>query len=358
MKVGAPFCLALGLAACASPRPQVLQQPQPIQLAQAAPTSPAGREDARTPLEKLLDRPPSPGNFSGPGLLPPGQILYIPNDEPWVGRFPKEPLNVLFPLNPMRPDDVAVVIGNADYARRGRDLPDVIPAYADAETFFRYAVATLGIRDNNIIEVRDAGAADLARLFGTERDPRGQLADWAKPGGEVYVYYSGHGSPGPRGEDAYLVPVDADAARPHLGGYPLSTLFANLEKLPAKHVTVVLEACFSGQSQGGSLVPAASGVAVVAKIPAPPSKVTVIAAGAADQIASWDQNRRTGLFTKHYILGMVGGADRKPYGNRDGAVSTAELKAYLAGTLTYEARRFYGRDQTAQFYAPEPVTDR
>ena len=45
---------------------------------------------------------------------------------------------------------------------------------------------------------------------------------------------------------------------------------------------------------------------------------------------------------------MSGEGDRKPYGNEDGKVSLKELKRYLDKEMTYLARRYYGRDQTAQ----------
>ena len=48
---------------------------------------------------------------------------------------------------------------------------------------------------------------------------------------------------------------------------------------------------------------------------------------------------------------MAGEADAKPYGDGDGSVSWQELDAYLKETLTYYARRYYGRDQTAQIVA-------
>jgi uncharacterized caspase-like protein len=167
----------------------------------------------------------------------------------------------------------------------------------------------------------------------------------------VWVYYAGHGAPGGEESSAYLVPVDADAARIDLNGYPLSTLYKNLRQLPAASVTVVLEACFSGASQAGSVVARASGIYLRPRTPPVPSGVTVIAAGAADQIASWEEDGSHGLFTKYFLKGMSGEADRSPYGNGDGAVDWAELDAYLKDTMTYFARRYYGRDQNAQIVA-------
>ena len=52
--------------------------------------------------------------------------------------------------------------------------------------------------------------------------------------------------------------------------------------------------------------------------------------------------------TKYFLKGMSGEGDKKPYGNSDGKVSLRELKKYLDGSMTYYARRYYGRTQTAQ----------
>ncbi|MBT3361348.1 MAG: PDZ domain-containing protein [Rhodospirillales bacterium] len=264
-------------------------------------------------------------------------------------RFPRRSPVGGFPQSPPRPDDVAVIIGNADYSRLGLDLPDVDPAYADAEGVKRYVVRSLGIREGNIIDLRDATGAQFSRVFGTDTNHKGQLFDWVRPGqSRVFIYYAGHGAPGGDTGGSYLVPADADGARIRLNGYPLQTLYRNLGRLPAERITVVLEACFSGVSQGGSVVPRSSGVFVRPSAPEIPSNVTVISAGTAEQVASWEEDGSHGLFTKYYLKAVAGEADGKRFGNGDGKVSTGELEAYLKDTLTYYARRYYGRDQTPQ----------
>ncbi len=272
-----------------------------------------------------------------------------PAAKPSGPRFPQTPVTVKFRKSEVRPDDVAVIIGNADYEKQGKDIPNVMPAYADAEGMKRYFTQALGVREGNVIDLRDATSAQMVRVFGSERDHRGQLYDWVRPGrSRVYVYYSGHGAPGGKEGSAYLVPADADVARIHLNGYPLATLYRNLGKIPARSIMVVLEACFSGVSQGGSVISRASPVYLKLKSPPVPPNVTVIAAGAANQMASWEKDTSHSLFTKYFLKGMSGEADKNPYGNGDGKVAWAELKAYLKGTLTYFARRYYGRDQVAQ----------
>ncbi|MGE5506790.1 MAG: hypothetical protein ACM31L_20380 [Actinomycetota bacterium] len=50
------------------------------------------------------------------------------------------------------------------------------------------------------------------------------------------------------------------------------------------------------------------------------------------------------LLLAHFLEGMGGKADY----DKDGKVSLDELDRYLKETLSYQARRHYGRDQTAQ----------
>ena len=265
--------------------------------------------------------------------------------------FGRGKLKLQFPAAPEQPDDIAVIIGNGDYGQFGVDIPDVLPAYADMDAFAQYAIEGLGVREGNIIFLRDATGAQMVRVFGSDTNAHGQLFDWVRPGrSRVYVYYSGHGAPGKDGT-AFLVPSDADAARIELNGFPLSRLYGNLAKLPASQVTVVLESCFSGTSQKGSVIAKSSAIYVKPRVPEVPRNMTVISAGAADQVASWEQDDSNGLFTKYYLKAVSGEADTGRYGNRDGFVALEEIKAYLADTLTYFARRYYGRDQTSQIVA-------
>ncbi|MBL6946582.1 MAG: caspase family protein [Rhodospirillales bacterium] len=287
---------------------------------------------------------------SVPTVSQPPQVAAAPSKPPAASaRFPQKSVDVSFRKGAPRPDDIAVIIGNADYAKHGNDVPDVVPAYADAAGFKRYVMQALGVREGNIIELRDATGAQMARVFGTPADHRGQLYDWVVPGvSRVWIYYAGHGAPAAREGTSYLVPIDADGSRIQLNGYALDTLYRNLGHLPAKSTSVVLEACFSGASQAGTVIDAASAIYARPREAKVPAGVTVIAAGAPDQIASWEKDKSQSLFTKYFLTGMSGEADKSPFGNGDGQVAHAELDAYLKRTMTYYARRYYGRDQTAQ----------
>jgi len=266
-----------------------------------------------------------------------------------IESFPLAPVNVRFRSSSPRPDDIAVIIGNANYKKQGKDIPNVTPAYADAEGIKRYFKDALGVKEGNIIHLKDATGSQLVSVFGNSQDYKGKLFNWVKPGqSKVYVYYAGHGAPAGDEGSAYMIPSDSSVDSIELTGYPLATLYKNLGKIGAKSVTVILEACFSGTGQGGSLISNASPVYLKAKTPKIPANLTVISAGATNQMASWEENKSHSLFTKYFLKGMSGKADVEPYGNGDGNVNYVELGKYLDGTMSYFARRYYGRDQKAQ----------
>jgi len=287
------------------------------------------------------------------GISPYPPQAQPPSPPPPPKPFADEVLALPYPKAQPRPDDVAVIIGNADYSRQAKDIPNVKPAYADAESVRLYAIQALGIKESNIIMLKDATNAQLTQVFGNSETNHGQLFDWIRSGkSRVFVYYAGHGAPGESGKGSYLVPSDADAARIGLGGYSLAQLYGNLSKLPAEKVTVVIEACFSGASPGDSLIARASPIRLEPKNPDLPGNITVITAGASDQVASWEPDSSHALFTEYFLKGMAGAADKAPYGDGDGIVSFDELTRYLTDTLSYLSRRYYGREQTAQFSVP------
>ncbi len=256
-------------------------------------------------------------------------------------------------LSAGNPDAIAVIIGNKKYGDR---LPPVDFAHNDAEAMKHFVVDILGISKTNVIDLRDVKLADMEAVFGNARTYKGRLWRWVRPReSDVFVFYSGHGVPGLQDGREYLLPVDGDPDAVEIRGYPAELLYRNLAKLEARSVTVFLDACFSGESPGGTLVRNASGIRVVAtEVPKVP--FTVVSAARKDQVASWDKEAQLGLFTKHLLEALYGGADGKRYGNADGRITLSEIKVYLDREMTYAARRHYGRDQQAMVIGdPEEV---
>jgi hypothetical protein len=243
---------------------------------------------------------------------------------------------------------VAVIIGNTNYHGR---IPSVDFAGNDAEAFKKFVIDVQGYDPENIIDLRDATQAQLLTTFGNYQTPEGKLWRYLDPKGrsDVTVFYSGHGVPGLKDKRGYLLPVDADAETPEINGFSVDTLLANLSKLKTKSVTVFLDACFSGESQKGMLVKGTSGINITPKMPSSSSGLSVITAAQGDQVASWDDKAKHGLFTKHLLDALYGGADDAEYGNGDGKVAFGELGEYLDDRLTRAARRQFGRHQNAWF---------
>ncbi len=241
-------------------------------------------------------------------------------------------------------DGVAVIIGNRDYVA---PVPDVDYAHNDADAMKRFVVERMGFGAENVIDLRDAAYADLVSVFGNARTHKGKLWRWVRPGeSDVVVFYSGHGVPGLKDRRGYLLAVDAEPDAPEINGYPVDQLYRNLSRLNARSLVVFMDACFSGDSQGGRLIAGTSGITVV-PARAPPSKLTVITAARGDQVASWDEGARHGLFTRYLLEALGGAADTGRHGDGDGAVTASEVKSYLDREMTYAARRQFGREQNA-----------
>ena len=252
-------------------------------------------------------------------------------------------------------DAVAVIIGNRDYAN---SVPDVDFAHNDADAMKRFVIEVLGFREGNIIDLRNATMGQLTAVFGAEDNVEGQLHDWVKEGkSDVVVFYSGHGAPGLRDRRGYLVPVDADPRRIELTGYPVDLLYANLAQIPARRMTVYLDACFSGETPKGMIIDSASAIILQPKLPAAASGMTVLTAASRDQVANWDNAAKQGLFTRYLLQALRGKADAAPYGDGDGAVTLAEVGRYLDEEMTYRSKRLFGaaREQRATAIGDEGV---
>ena len=237
------------------------------------------------------------------------------------------------------PDAIAVVIGVERYAT----LPAARFAARDAQLFRRYAASVFGVTDDrNHLYVRtdaDATGNELRKLFGDD----GWLARRVQTTTDVYVYFSGHGGPDIKTRTPFLLPTDADASYPRETGYALTALYQQLARLPARSITVFLDACFTGSTRSnGTLFGGARAIVISIEQPALlRDNFAVIAAAAGDQIASDYPAKRHGLFTYYALSGLRGAADA----DADGAVTVAELERYLGAHVPSVAAAL-DREQT------------
>jgi hypothetical protein len=242
-------------------------------------------------------------------------------------------------------DAIAVIIGNKDY--KSVDVPDVAYALRDAQIMKKVAQDVLGVPENNIIYIENARSSDFNKIFGTANNAKGMLANWARPASKIFVYYSGHGSPDANTKEAYFVSVDSDINYIALSGYPVKQLYQNMGALNVKSVTIVLDACFSGLSQAGTITKSASPVFVNVANPFADAQadITVISSSKADEISTWDETNRFGLFTYNFVKSL-----KEADTNHDGKITVKEIETYLSQNVPYAARRQMNRDQHPQVF--------
>ncbi len=236
------------------------------------------------------------------------------------------------------PDAIAVVIGNANYEK----TKAVNFALNDAALIKQYLISVLGYREGNVFLIEDARKSDFELMFGLKGQHRGKLFNSIKAQkSDVFVFYSGHGAPGLTDKSSYFIPVDCDPQYVEIGGYATETLYQNLGKLPAKSVTVVIDACFSGLSIHENISP----LTIKPKGIRGVINGTLLASSADDQVSAWYPEQGHGLFT-YFFLKAIHQANADA--NQDKKLSLLEIYNFIANEtegMPYYARRLHGLDQ-------------
>lgn len=236
---------------------------------------------------------------------------------------------------PENPNNYAVVIGAEKYA----SLPAAEFAERDAEAVRAHLIA-LGYPMRNIfyLNAQQATRAKIAQSVNT------WLPNRVGENSTVFFYYSGHGAPDPKTNQAYLVPVDGDADDLDSTAYPIKQLYEKLGNLKSRQVIVALDSCFSGA--GGRSVLARGTRPLVGKIVMDGLPENVIAMTASDmsQISGTLEDQGHGAFTYYLLAGIAGAAL-----NDSGQVTVQSLYDYLIPKVQ-DAARLHNRDQTPQLF--------
>ena len=132
-------------------------------------------------------------------------------------------------------------------------------------------------------------------------------------------------------------------------GLPLNDLYRTLAGLEAKSVTVLLDACFSGQNREKKLLVAnARGITVTPKQLAVPKNVTVLAAASGSEISGALKEKEHGVFTYYLLKGLGGAAD----GNLDRRLTMGELATYVSREVKKQAAQL-GWEQAPYLSGPD-----
>jgi hypothetical protein len=138
----------------------------------------------------------------------------------------------------------------------------------------------------------------------------------------------------------------------------LNTLYANLDALDAKSVTIFIDACFSGVSRASETydlqnLVAMKGVSIKPKLRQPwvdNPNFTVFTSSAFNETSLGFDASGTGLFTYFVCSGLLGEADE----DLDGKITAGELKNYVIGNVTATSVKIRGL-QTPRFYGNEEI---
>lgn len=263
-------------------------------------------------------------------------------------------INIAPSGKPIFTNAVAVVIGAE------KNMYGAAPApYAarDAQVISKYFKNSMGVNDIRMITDEQVTGTALSDLF----DPRfGYLAQVVEPGQtDVFVYYSGHGLPfvSESGiQDVYLFPYDARREAVQDRGYSLNKLYADLNQLGAKSVTVIMDACFSGASRMTSTVDSENisrekGVRIaLPQLNSRPwdtnPEFRVFTSSTGEQTSLGYDAAQAGLFTYYLALGLQGEADS----NGDGTLLFDELVHFVTERVSSESIKIRGGNQTPQFF--------
>lgn len=229
-------------------------------------------------------------------------------------------------------DRYAVIVGVSDYA--DPQIPDLQYADDDAQAFRDFLISNRaglgGFRPENIEVLIDE--------YATYREIRTALftfLEQADDGDIVYIFVASHGAPNPtRPEDLYILPHDAEADNMPGTALPMSDLRAAIQRLRARHVVLLTDACHSGGVGLGAVATRAADPTLNAinqvfleDLRASSGGLAVFTASEARQLSiegeQWGGGH--GVFTYHLLQGLAGAADT----DDDSIVRLGELFEYV-----------------------------
>jgi len=136
----------------------------------------------------------------------------------------------------------AVIVGINDY--RHPRVPKLRYAVNDAQAVER-TLRAQGFRPERILTLTDAQATK-GRIEGILGD---ELRTQVGPNDRVLVFFAGHGKTDrlrSGEEEGYLLPVDGDPGRLFSTAISMTALRQISDRIPAKHILYVVDACYSG----------------------------------------------------------------------------------------------------------------
>ena len=221
-------------------------------------------------------------------------------------------------------DDAALLVAVEHYVF----VPAVPGASRNVEDWYAWLTRSRGIPASRVRLLRDAEATREQILAEAQA-----VAALGKPGAQVWVVFVGHGAPAPDGKDGLLVGADAQPTAVSLAARSVrqDELLGALLKGPQARTVAVIDACFSGKTAGGELVPSLQPLVPVV---AAPTRALVLSAGKADQFAGPLPGLARPAFSYLALGALRGWGDA----NGDGKVTGEEVITFAREALQATVR--------------------
>ena len=187
-------------------------------------------------------------------------------------------------------------------------------AINDAKVFSEYCEKTLGVDSRHLKLLTNATYGQMKQAIAWVQN----LSNIEGGNAEIIFYYSGHGLPNEVTKEGYLMPVDVSGNNVS-NGISLKYLYQELNKYPAKEITVVLDACFSGGARNEGLV-AMKGVKIRPKEDVVSGNMVVFASSSGNESSAVYREKQHGYLT-YFLL--------KKIQETNGYVNYKDLSDYL-----------------------------
>ena len=224
--------------------------------------------------------------------------------------------------------DVAIIVAVEDYLM----LPDVKGAIKNANEWEIFLQRSLQVPEVHVLVNQEATKEAMLRFARLAKDQ-------VKDGGRIWWVFIGHGAPSKAG-DGLLIGADAQQTVESLESRGLlhSELMGALANDKAKTI-MVLDACFSGQSQSGEALAKGVQPVIAVKNSNVPKNFVVLSAAKANEVAG-----SLGVVDRPAFSYLLLGALRGWGDDGDGKVDAQEAVLYTRRRL----RGIKGRQQTPQ----------
>lgn len=240
--------------------------------------------------------------------------------------------------NDINENSFGLIISNEDYLR----VEGVPFAKHDGVIVKDYMMNTLGLPEKNIDHVENATLNDIKYSLKRLQD----ISDAYNGEANFIIYYSGHGVPGEKDGNAYLLPIDGYGSDPSTA-YSLDELYELLGSLNSKSVILVMDACFSGAARTGEMLASSRGIKVKSKSSIPTGNLIVLSACQSDETAHPYTENSHGLLTYYFL---------KKLQDSKGNASISDIAKYVISEVKKTSIIENNSPQTPMLYISDNIS--